>query len=137
MLPTLSAWASASTTTSGWPGAAAAMIAARVLRRRPLGDRQAAAMEMEAADRVDDLGRGEVEGQIGTGVEAVGGLRAQGGEAGVAHEDRADRVAGKREQPGDDQPALGDEQAAPPHEIGLADGAVVEDARVIGRRDGD
>ena len=106
---------------------------ARVLRRRPLGDRQAAAMEMEAADRVDDLGRGEVERQIRTGVEAVGGLRAQRGEAGLADEDRADRVAGEREQPGDDQPALGDEQAAPPHELGLADGAVVEDARVVRR----
>ena len=94
-------------------------------------------MEMEAADRVDDVGRGDVEGQIRMGVEAVGGLRAQRGEAGVAHEDRAYRVAGKCEQPGDDQPALGDEQAAPPHEVGLADGAVVEDTRVIRRCDGD
>ena len=52
----------ASTTISGWPGAAAAMIACRVQRWRPLGDRQAAAVEVEAADRVDDVGRGEVDG---------------------------------------------------------------------------
>ena len=45
-------------------------------------------MEMEAADRVDDVGRGEKKGKIRPGVEAVRGLRAQRGEAGVAHEDQ-------------------------------------------------
>ena len=42
---------------------------------------------------------------------------------------------GERQQPAHDQPAFGDEQAAPPHELGLADGAVVVDARVVGGGD--
>ena len=64
------------------PGAAAA-IAPRVERGRPLGDRQAAAVEVEAADGVDDVGRGEIEREIGPRRQVVGGRSSQRGEAGL------------------------------------------------------